>query len=290
MTPEFRCGTVALLGEPNAGKSSLLNTLIGCQVSITAPMAGTTRESIRGILNTAAAQIIIIDTPGMQTPTNLLERKMNREISGSVKSADVICFMLDVTHVTEKVLQKLANYQAFDAPVIVVVSKIDAVRPEKVFQLLDKIKHLTFIKEFIPISAHKKIGLNNLINSITKLLPAGTAQYPREEYVDSTERQMAAEIIREAVINHVHDEVPAGIKIVINKYQIENRSVHIEADIICDKPNHKKIIIGNQGKMIRSIGIDARTKLEKLLGQHVVLNTYIIVRNGWRNQAKWLND
>ena len=114
-----KCGSVALLGEPNAGKSTLLNALVGCQVSITAPMAGTTRDAIRGILNTEQAQIIFVDTPGMQRASNLLEHKMNREISGAVKSADVICFVLDVKHVTDKVLKKLANYENFGVPVIV---------------------------------------------------------------------------------------------------------------------------------------------------------------------------
>ena len=285
-----KCGTVALLGEPNAGKSSLVNALIGCQVSITAPMAGTTRDAIRGILNTEHAQIIFVDTPGMQRATNLLEHKMNRMISGAVKTADVICFVLDVNHVTPKNLQKLANYETFGVPVIVVVSKIDAVSPAKLFQVLDQIKTYKFVKEFVPISALKKNGLDVLVECLEKYLPEGGAIYDDTMFTDSTERAMSAEIIREAIINQLRDEVPAGVKVVITKYTLAQRTIEIDADIICDKPNHKKIIIGNQGRLIRQIGITARQKLEKMLGKHVKLQTYVIVREGWRDQAQWVKD
>lgn len=285
-----KCGSVALLGAPNAGKSSLINALVGCHVAITAPMAGTTRDAIRGILNTRQAQIIFVDTPGMQRATNLLEHKMNRAISGAVKSADVICFIIDVKHVTEKTLNKLANYENFGVPVIVVISKIDSVPPDKLFQVLDQLKQYHFVKEFVPLSALKKIGLDTLIECIEKYLPKGSPIYNNALYTDSSERSMTAEIIREAIINQLHDEVPTGVKVVITKFETIERTINIDADIVCDKPNHKKIIIGNQGKLIRAIGIIARQKLEKLLGQHVVLHTFVIVREGWRNQTKWLQD
>ena len=285
-----KCGSVALLGEPNAGKSSLVNALVGCKVAITAPMAGTTREAIRGILNTKQSQIIFVDTPGMQRVTNLLEQKMNRVISGAVKTADVICFVLDVKHITEKTLNKLANYEEFGVPVIVVVSKIDTVQPAKLFQVLDQLKKYTFVKEFVPVSALKKIGIETLIECLEKYIPEGEPIYDDSLYTDSNERTMAAEIIREAIINQLRDEVPTGIKVVITKYEIENRTINIDADIVCDKQNHKKIIIGNQGNLIRSIGVTARQRLEKLLGQHVMLHTFVIVREGWRDQTKWLHD
>jgi GTP-binding protein Era len=290
MNTIYKCGCVALLGEPNAGKSSLVNALVGCKVTITAPMAGTTRDAIRGILNTKQSQIIFVDTPGMQRATNLLEHKMNRVISGAVKSADVICFVLDVTHVSPKALTKLANYQDFGVPVIVAVSKIDSVQPAKLFQVLDQLKKYQFVKEFIPVSSVKKIGLDTLINCFEKYLPEGTPIYDDTMYTDSSERTMAAEAIRESIINQLRDEVPTGVKVVITKFETENRTINIDADIVCDKPNHKRIIIGKQGKLIHSIGINARQKLEKLLGQHVVLHTYVIVREGWRNQAQWLQD
>ena len=285
-----KCGSVALLGEPNAGKSSLVNALVGCKVAITAPMAGTTRDAIRGILNTKQSQIIFVDTPGMQRATNLLEQKMNRAISGAVKSANVICFVLDVNHTTDKVLSKLSNYKDFGVPVIVAISKIDNVKPEKLFQVLDKIKQYDFVKEFVPVSSVKKIGLETLIECFEKYLPSGEPIYDDSIYTDSSERTMVAEIIREAIINQLHDEVPAGVKVVITKYETIDRTVNIDADIVCDKPNHKKIIIGNRGSLIRSIGINARQRVEKLLGQHIMLNTYVIVREGWRDQSSWLQD
>ena len=289
MSNTHKCGTVALLGEPNAGKSSLVNALVGCQVAITAPMAGTTRDAIRGILNTQQAQIIFVDTPGMQQATNLLERKMNRTISGAVKNADVICFVLDVNHVNAKTLTKLANYEDFGVPVIVVISKIDNCTQAKLFQVLDQLKGYTFVKEFIPVSAIKKIGLETLTQCLEKYLPDGDAIYDDAMYTDSTERAMAAETIREAIINQLRDEVPTGVKVVITKFETVQRTVNIDADIICDKPSHKKIIIGNQGRLIRSIGVIARRNLEKLLGQHVMLHTYVVVREGWRDQADWVD-
>ncbi len=290
MSNLHKCGTVALLGEPNAGKSTLINALVGCQVAITAPIAGTTRDAIRGILNTENSQIIFIDTPGMQRATNLLEHKMNRMISGAVKSADVICFVLDVNHVTQKNLTKLANYEDFGVPVIVVVTKIDSVKPAKLFQVLDQIKNFTFVKEFIPVSSVKKTGVKTLIECLEKYLPEGEAVYDNTIYTDSTERTMAAETIREAIINQLHDEIPTGVKVIITKYEIEQRTLNIDADIICDKPNHKKIIIGKRGNLIRLIGTKARQNLEKLLGQHVVLHTYVVVREGWRDQSTWIQD
>ena len=290
MSSTHKCGTVALLGEPNAGKSSLINALVGSQVAITAPMAGTTRDAIRGILNTQQAQIIFIDTPGMQRATNLLEHKMNRTISGAVKTADVICFVLDVNHIAAKTLTKLANYESFGVPVIVVITKIDNAKPEKIFQVLDQLKNYQFVKEFVPVSAHKKIGLKTLIECLEKYLPHGEAIYDDTMYTDSNVRTMAAETIREAIINQLHDEVPTGVKVVITKFATEQRTVNIDADIICDKPNHKKIIIGNQGRLIHAIGVTARRNLEKLLGQHVMLHTYVLVREGWRNQMDWVQD
>ena len=290
MSMKHKCGTVALLGEPNAGKSSLVNALVGCQVAITAPVAGTTRDAIRGILNTNQSQIIFIDTPGMQKATNLLEHKMNRMISGAVKMADVICFVLDVNRVSKKTLNKLANYQDFGVPVVVVISKIDSTTQIKLFQLLDQLKTFSFVKEFVPLSAHKKIGLKTLVECLEKYLPEGEAIYDDALYTDTSTRAMAAETIREAIINQLHDEIPTGVKVVITKYETEGRTVKIDADIICDKPNHKKIIIGNRGKLIRAIGIKARQNLEKLLGQHVMLKTYVLVREGWRDQATMLQD
>ncbi len=285
-----KCGSVALLGAPNAGKSSLINALVGCHVTITAPMAGTTRDAIRGILNTQKAQMIFVDTPGMQRATNMLEHKMNRAISGAVKSADVICFVIDVKHVTDKILNRLANYENFGVPVIVAISKIDSVSPAKLFQILDQLKQYRFVKEFVPISALKKIGLDTLVECLEKYLPEGAPIYDDTLYTDSSVRSMSAEIIREAIINQLHKEVPAGVKVIITKFETIERTVKIDADIICDKLNHKKIIIGNQGKLIRKIGIVARQKLEKLLGQHVTLHTFIIVREGWRNQTEWLQN
>lgn len=253
-------------------------------------MAGTTREAIRGILNTADAQIIFVDTPGMQPATNLLERKMNRAISGAVKAADVICFVLDVNNVSTEALSKLNNYADFGVPVILALTKIDSVRPEKILQALDKLKQFTFIKEFIPVSTYKKIGLKDLVQSITNYLPDGAAIYDLAEYTDSTTRQMAAEIIRGAVINNIRDEVPAGVKVVVTEFSTQDHTVKICADIICDKQNHKKIIIGAGGALIRKIGIQARQELEALLGQHVVLNTFVMVREGWRDKENWLVD
>lgn len=290
MSQLHKCGTIALLGEPNAGKSSLINAIVGCQVAITAPMAGTTRDAIRGILNTKHSQLIFIDTPGMQRATNLLEQKMNRMISGAVKTADVICFVFDVNNIKQKTLNKLANYKDFGVPVIVVVTKTDSASPAKLFQVLDQLKEFSFVKEFVPVSSHKKNGIDTLIECLEKYLPEGESIYDESMYTDSSEKVMAAETIREAIINQLRDEVPTGVKVVITKFEIEQRTVNIDADIVCDKPNHKKIIIGNKGNLIRAIGVKARQNLEKLLGRHVMLHTYVIVREGWRDQSKWLQD
>ena len=144
------------------------------------------------------------------------------------------------------------------------------------------------MKEFVPVSSVKKIGLEELLQCLEKYIPAGKPIYENEIYTDTSERTMAAEIIREAIINQLRDEVPTGVKVVITKFETVERTINIDADIVCDKPNHKKIIIGNQGKLIRAVGITARKKLEELLGQHVMLHTFVIVREGWRDQTQWL--
>ncbi len=287
---EFKCGTVAFIGAPNAGKSTLLNSIIGCEVAITSSMAGTTRNAIRGILNTENAQIIFVDTPGMQESRNLLEKKMNRSISGAVKTADVICYMIDVANSGQDVLDKLANYKNFGAPVIVIITKVDKVLPEKIFKLLDKLRKFEFIKSFIPASAKTKKNVDLIIKEIINYLPNAEKMYEDDEYTDITLRDMASEIIRGEVINTIWDEVPKGVNVIIKDFKEEGRGYKITADILCDKLSHKKIIIGAGGKNIQKIGTNARKKIEKLTGKHIVLNTFVIVKEGWRDKETWIQD
>jgi GTP-binding protein Era len=282
----MKCGAVALLGAPNTGKSSLLNALVGEPVAITADMPGTTRESIRGVRNVPGAQIIFADTPGMQKSKSLLDRSMSRSISGAVKSADIICFVLDVTDITAEELTILSNYREFPTPVIVVLNKIDRVRPDKIFAALDKLKQFAFVKSFVCVSAKTKKGLDTLVAEIVNLLPAGEPLYDKDEYTNQTVREMAAEIIRGEVINSLRAEIPRGVAVDITKWEEAGREVHISADIICDKPAHKKIIIGTKGEKIKTIGILSRKKIEKLTGKHVMLNTFVAVREGWRNDPE----
>jgi GTP-binding protein Era len=275
---------------PNAGKSSLLNAVVGEEIAVTADMAGTTREDIQGIVNTENAQIIFVDTPGMQKSGNLLEKKMNRMISSAVRSADIICFVMDVSGVGAEEMRKLANYRDFGLPVIVTLNKIDKTTPDKVFETLGKLKQFDFVRAFVPVSAYLGKNIDTLVDEIIKYLPEREPVYGKDEYTDETVRDLTAEIIRGEIIHNLRAEIPHGVAVIIKEFNETNREVKISADIICDKPAHKKIIIGSGGEKIKTIGINARKKAEKLLGRHVVLNTFVVVREGWRNNNEMVNS
>lgn len=280
---KHKCGSVVFIGEPNVGKSSLLNALVGEAVSIVTDMPGTTREQIRGVLNGDGFQIIFLDTPGMGKARTDLDRFMNKNISLAHAEADVICYVLDA--VDFKNIEKIKN---FSKPVIVAVNKTDKTSFEKLYpklQLLNDNKAVAII----PVSAKTRFNLDVLVSEIIKLLPEGKKQFADDEYTDQATRKMCTEIIRGELIKRLQREVPHGLAVDITQWKETEKELEICADIIVSKQSHKPIVIGKRGVMLKDVGTAARKQIEELTAKHVRLNTHVLVREGWKDKGDVLD-
>ena len=279
---KHRCGKVVFMGEPNVGKSSLLNALVGEDVSIVTEMAGTTRESVRGYLTGEGWQIVFLDTPGMDNRKEYrdsLAKYMGKSISNAVAECDVICYVLEATDIKDAYIQKIRNLQD-KKPLIVVVNKVDKSNFEKLYPHLAKLNGVGHA--VVPVSAKSGHNLNVLKDEIVKSLPEGSAIFDADEYTDQSVKKMCAEIIRGALINNLQKEIPHGLAVRIVKFAETNKEVDINAEILCKKPSHKPIIIGKKGTVLKAVGIEARKKIEELIGKHVRLNTHVLVKENWR--------
>jgi len=276
---------VALLGEPNVGKSSLLNALVGETVAITTDLAGTTRGQIRGYLG----NIEIIDTPGMlssHVTKDNLAKHMRKSISAAVAEADLLLYVLDAVNFTDGDIEKIANYRD-KKPVIVAVNKADKTNFEKLYPRLAKLNTLGFVRAIVPVSAKTGFNINVLTQAIiptpSSLRDATPSFDEGELFTDQSVRAMCQEIIRKALIENLRAEIPHGVAVLITKFQETQKAIEIHADIICQKPSHKPIIIGSGGGMLKRIGTQARAEIEKLLDTPAKLYTHVIVREGWKN-------
>jgi len=292
---------VVLLGEPNVGKSSLLNALIEEPVSIVTDMPGTTRDQIRGFIYSPSERrggatgdgvgLEIIDTPGMHKSGHTLGRHMRKSISAAVADADIIVYVLDATNFIDQDIVKISNY-CNKQPIIVAVNKTDKSSVEKLYPKLEQLNKLDFVKEIIPVSAKTGFNIDVLSSSIHGIASANEA-IPRQElgsdsFTNQSIRQMSAEIIRKHLIQNLRSEIPHGVAVLITKFSESDKATEIHADIICEKPSHKPIIIGKGGATLKKIGTQARTEIEKLLDTHVQLFTHVIVRPDWKNSKEIL--
>ena len=284
----FKSGFVAILGEPNVGKSTLINTILGEKVAIVSPKPQTTRNKIIGILNHEDAQIIFIDTPGMHSSKNKLDEYMQKSIDSAREGVDVNIVVLDGTKpFTEK---RLAFVEKFDKPnTILVINKIDQTNFEKLYPKLAQFNALKNIKDIVPLSALKGKNVDVLINIIKSHLKEGVKYFSDEVFTDKTERFLVSEIIREKALWLLQDEIPHGIAVDIIEYKEED-VYDISADIICEKTGHKTIIIGKNGEMLKKIGTAAREDIEKLVGYKVMLRLFVKVRDNWRNNNLYIKN
>ena len=277
-------GKVVFIGEPNVGKSSILNALVGEPVSIVTDMAGTTREAVRGYLDGDGWQIEFLDTPGMGSrKKDSLDKFMGKNISVAVQQADVICYVLEVGYIRDEYIRKAKNLQD-KKPLIVVVNKVDKTNFEKLYPDLAKLNDVGVA--VIPVSAKKGDNLDILVNEIVRFLPKGEKQVDEDEYTDQSVKKMCAEIIRGSLIERVKKEIPHGIAVVITGFSQKQKIIEISADVICSKQSHKPIIIGKRGAMLKEVGIAARKKIEELTGTHVRLNTHVLVKEDWREKKE----
>lgn len=281
----MKSGFVAILGEPNVGKSTLLNSILKEKVSIVSPKPQTTRNKILGIYNDEESQIVFIDTPGIHNSKNKLDDYMSKAITTAKSDVDVILYVIDGSKkITEKTLDNLNKYTN-NANVILVVNKIDDTTYVKLYPELTKCNTLQNIKDIVPVSALKSKNLEELIKVIKSYLHEDIKYFDDDVYTDKSIKFLVGEIIREKTLWLLQDELPHGIAIEIARFDESNQIVEIDADIILEKASHKSIVIGKNGAMLKSIGTKSRLDIEKLLDRKVMLKLFVKVREDWRNSA-----
>ncbi len=287
----MKSGYVAVIGRANAGKSTLVNVMVGEKVAIVSPKPQTTRDRILGVLTTETEQIAFIDTPGLYKADNLLNSVMQKTVQDSAEDVDLILFVLDVhAGISEKDKNIVEKFAKLGKPFILVLTKID-IMPESL--LLSVMKDLSELGvDVVPVSARKNKNVKELLKVIKSKLPDGEKIFEQDIISDRSEKFMVAEIMREKILLKFDKEIPHGVAIVINKFALMEggRTYEVNLDIICEKPNHKAILIGKSGRAIKEVSSFARQDMEKFLGRKVFLTTYVKVKEDWRNSAFLLKE
>jgi GTP-binding protein Era len=293
----FRSGFVSIIGRPNAGKSTLLNTIIGEKLAIVTHKPQTTRNRIQGILNVKAkgkglnGQIVFVDTPGIHKPENSLNKRMMQEVYDALEGCDLLLLLIDVTQnfgTGDEFALKLLNKAS--APAFLVLNKIDLVEKGKLLPIIERYSKLHVFREIIPISALKGQGVDELLQTTLKHLPEGPRYFPKDQVTDQPERFLVAEIIREQVLLQTHEEVPYATTVVVERYEEEGKLLRISAAIYCEREGQKGIIIGRGGEMLKKIGTHARRDIERRLSIKVFLELFVKVRPGWRDSRQFVEE
>jgi GTP-binding protein Era len=286
---KHRSGFVSILGRPNAGKSTLLNALLGTKIAIVASRPQTTRTAIRGVLTLPEAQIVFVDTPGIHKSTTLLNKRMMDTVRSSAE-ADVVLLLVDATRpFTEEDSQAVDLVKKTGAPSIVVFNKIDALADKpKILTLVDQYKALHDFAAFIPISARRGEGLDILKQEIIERLPQGESLYPADYMTDQPERFMVAELLREQILRLTRDEIPHAVAVVVDTFEDSPKLVRIAASIYVEREGQKAIMVGAGGSLLKQVGTLARREIEKLLGKKVFLQTFVKVHPKWREDPEFL--
>lgn len=291
MANEFRTGFIAIVGRPNVGKSTLTNRLVGAKVSITSKKAQTTRHRIHGILTTASAQLIFVDTPGFQQKhLNALNRAMNRNVSSVLVDVDVIVLVVEAGRWGQGETNLLAMLPP-ETPVLLAINKIDRLRDKA--ELLPFMAQVASLREFaaiLPLSAEKGDGCEALIDTAVKYLPEAPAIFDSEDFTDRSERFLAAEILREKLFRNLGEELPYGIAVEIEQFEQEGDLRRIHAAVIVDKAAHKAMVIGKNGEQLKRMSTDARKGMESLFGGRVWLETWVKVKGGWADDERALKS
>lgn len=295
-----RVGYVSLVGRPNCGKSTLLNRILGQKVAIISDKPQTTRTSIIGIKTSEQGQIIFVDNPGIHKPLHRLNRRMMNFVYSSLETADVICLLIDGTlkfgggdQFVIETLQKIST------PIFLLINKVDITKKTNILLIIDKYKDLLPFAEIIPISALKGTNVNELEKSLYQYLPEAEKLYSDDDISDQSERFLLSEIVREKMLSHVEQELPFVTAVIIDKIEERGQKQkedqtgkrvkkYIKARIFVEKDNHRKIIIGRHGSLIKTIGTEARQEIEEIFGAKVFLDLQVRVKERWRDSANVL--
>ena len=285
----MKCGFVSIVGRPNVGKSTLLNSLLGMKLAITSNVSGTTRNIIQGIYNDKDAQIIFIDTPGIHKPTHKLGNLLNKKAYDKTEGIDVILFLVDISKGFGKgdkfILDKIKDK---NVPIFLLLNKIDLVKDkEKLLKEINDLKDLADFKEIIPLSASKKDNLDVLISCLKENLEETDKIYDEDELTNVSTRFIMAEFVREKILELTHDEIPHTVSCYVENFKEEKDCIHIQVLIVVDRENIKKIIIGKNGSLLKEIGIKARYDMENFLSKKVYLETYVKTLKNWRDEEKY---
>ncbi len=289
---KIKTGYAAIIGKPNAGKSTLLNALLGQKLSIVNKKPQTTRKRILGILSEENFQVIFLDTPGILEPAYLLQKKMMESVTQSVTDADIIIFIMDVSQkISENETLINSLLEKNTKPVILVLNKIDLSDQDKIQSLINSFNTTGKYKSVIPVSASKNFNVDSVKNEIINLLPEGPKLYPDDSISDANERFFVSEIIREKILELFQDEVPYSCEVqIVDFKEREDRKDFIQAEIIVERDSQKIIIVGKQGEAIKKIGKKSREEIEKFLEREVYLDLRVKVRKKWRSDEKMLKQ
>lgn len=287
MSPEFKSGFVAVVGRPNAGKSTLVNRLVGEKVAIVTSRPQTTRNRIQGIVNLPSAQVVLIDTPGLHRPDSALGRQMMGEVDAAVDAVDVMALILDAS---EKIGQgdrrALERVSRFEGIRILLPNKIDRVSKTELLPIIEATGKLGTFAEIIPISALTGDGVDRVLETFIKYLPEGAPHFPPDQYTDQPERFLAAEIVREKAMAGTSQEVPHAVAVLVDSFEESERLIRIRATIYVEREGQKGILIGRGGASLKRIGTEARKDLEAILGTKIFLEIYVKVQKDWRDNPQ----
>lgn len=294
--PGHKSGFVALVGRPSVGKSTLMNTLLGHKVSIVSPRPQTTRNRILGIMTRPEFQIIFMDTPGIHRPRHKLGSYMVSKAQSAIPDADVILFMVDVAVGPTREDRDIARFiaaRASDAPVVLVLNKMDRLTPDRVQAHCEAYWNLggteNWYRDWMMTTATTGENLDKLLDRIVAVLPEGPRYYPGDQITDQTEREIAAELIREQVLRFTYQEIPHAVAVVIEEFQARSETLtYIAANVFVERGSQKGIIIGKKGAMLHKIGAAARTQIERLTGTKVYLDLWVKVSESWRKDERQL--
>ncbi len=287
----FRSGFVAILGRPNAGKSTLVNRLAGQKIAIVTSKPQTTRNRIQGIVTKPQGQIVFIDTPGLHEADSALGRQMMQEVAAALEGIDVLLLMVDASrihpHADDLLLEKAKRFRG---KTILALNKVDRLPKPKLLPLIDVFAKAFEFAAILPISALHGAGCDELLEEILKQLPEGEPYFPEDQVTDQPERFLAAEIIREKAIQVMYHEVPYALAVLVEKYEETPKLLRIEAVMNVERDSQKKILIGHKGGMLKKIGTEARKELEAILGSKIYLGLFVKVAPDWRENPQKVRE